>query len=70
MGEETGYRQWTVPEPKALLLLVHGLGANSGRWQAMAEFFMKHGVSSFAVECPDFKGYQRDPAVTKYHLRI
>jgi len=30
--------------------LVHGLGAHSGRWDLAADFFMKRGVSSYAVE--------------------
>ena len=30
--------------------MVHGLGAHSGRWEAAADFFMKRGISSYAVE--------------------
>ena len=44
------YRQWGVSSPKAVLLLVHGLGAYSGRWEAMADFFAKNNISSYAVE--------------------
>ena len=48
-----GYRQWRLPEPKYVFLLVHGLGAHSGRWEAMADFFLKKGISSYAVELKD-----------------
>ncbi len=49
-GEGVGYRQWSAPEPREVFLLVHGLGAHAGRWEAMAEFFLKRGISSYAVE--------------------
>lgn len=57
MGEEAGYRQWVTPTPRAVFLLVHGLGAHSGRWEAMSDFFLKKGISSYAIECPDFGSY-------------
>lgn len=53
MGEENkdiGYRQWGLSAPRAVLVLVHGLGAHGGRWEALAEFFQKRGVSSYAIE--------------------
>ena len=31
-------------------MLVHGLGAHGGRWEALADFFLKKGVSSYAIE--------------------
>jgi alpha-beta hydrolase superfamily lysophospholipase len=31
-------------------LLVHGLGAHAGRWEAMGDFFLEKGISSYAVE--------------------
>jgi alpha-beta hydrolase superfamily lysophospholipase len=49
-GKEAGYRQWLIPDPKAVFVLVHGLGAHGGRWEAAADFFRKRGVSSYAVE--------------------
>ncbi len=52
---EIGYRQWCAPEPKAVLLLVHGVGTHSGRWEAMADFFQKKGISSYAIELRDLK---------------
>ena len=58
-----GYRQWTAPsaaplvQARAVFLLVHGLGAHTGRWEAMAEFFLQHGISSYAVELHRVAGF-------------
>jgi alpha-beta hydrolase superfamily lysophospholipase len=54
--KETGimYRQWGRPDNKAVLLLVHGLGAHSARWDAMAEFFARNAFSSYALELKGF----------------
>ena len=51
--ENTGgvvYRHWTHQAPRAVFLLVHGLGAHAGRWGAAGDFFLKRGISSYAVE--------------------
>jgi acylglycerol lipase len=50
IGKEAGYRKWLVPEPKAVFILVHGLGCHAGRWEAAADFFLKKGISSYALE--------------------
>lgn len=54
--EKTGvvYRKWDVSSPEAVLLLVHGLGAHTGRWRFLADFFLRHNVSSYAVELKGF----------------
>lgn len=55
--EETGiiYRYWAAPgEPKAVFLLVHGIGAHSGRWEFLSDFFLKRGISSYAIELRGF----------------
>jgi len=49
-GGEVVYRQWGVSGPRAVLLLVHGLGAHTGRWEAMADFFVRKGIASYAIE--------------------
>ncbi len=57
------YRKWEAPSPKAILLLVHGLGAHSARWEFLAEIFLFHNISSYAIELkgcgetPDLKGH-------------
>lgn len=48
------YRQWNAPLPKALLLLVHGLGAHSQRWNFLADFFLENNISSYAIELRGF----------------
>jgi alpha-beta hydrolase superfamily lysophospholipase len=52
MNEGTDYRRWRAPDPRCVFLLVHGLGTHSGRWEAMAGFFLDKGVSSYAVNIP------------------
>mgnify|MGYP001561147624 CR=1 FL=1 len=36
------------------MLLVHGMGAHSGRWKFAAEYFLRNNVSSYSIE---LKGY-------------
>lgn len=50
---DAGYGKWRVPDPKCVFLLVHGLGAHSGRWDFLAEFFLKEKVSSYAIDLPN-----------------
>ena len=63
--EKTGimYRKWESVYPKAVFLLVHGLGAHSARWEFLADLFLSHNISSYAIELkgcgetPDLKGH-------------
>src|SRR3989339_1481917 len=48
------YRRWQAQEPQAALLLVHGLGAHTGRWEFMADFFQRNNISSYALELKGF----------------
>ncbi len=48
------YRNWQASEPQAVFLLVHGLGAHSGRWDALAKYFFEHNISSYALELRGF----------------
>lgn len=48
------YRKWPASQPKAILLLIHGLGAHSGRWEFLADFFQKNNFSSYAIELKGF----------------
>ena len=54
--QKTGimYRLWEHPDPEAVLLLVHGLGAHSGRWDPLSEYFLKNNISSYALELKGF----------------
>ncbi len=48
------YRAWEAASPKAVVLLVHGLGAHSERWQELAQFLLKENISSYAIELKGF----------------
>jgi len=48
------YHQWPADKPKAIFLLVHGLGGHSARWESLAQFFLNHNISSYAI---DLKGF-------------
>ncbi|MBL7072151.1 MAG: alpha/beta fold hydrolase [Candidatus Omnitrophica bacterium] len=48
------YRKWQAPKTKTVLVLIHGLGAQSARWDALAEFFLESGISSYAIELKGF----------------
>ena len=48
------YRKWVPPETRAVMILVHGLGAHSGRWRCMAEFMLARGIASYALELEGF----------------
>lgn len=48
------YRHWPAKRPKAVLLLVHGLGAHSARWEFLALFFAHRNISSYAIELKGF----------------
>ncbi|HAJ57295.1 MAG TPA: hypothetical protein DCL35_05945 [Candidatus Omnitrophica bacterium] len=48
------YRLWEPPSSRAVLVLIHGLGAHSARWEALAEFFQQHDISSCAIDLEGF----------------
>jgi len=54
--KDTGivYRKWAVPDPDFIFILVHGLGAHSGRWEFLSNFFTQHGISCYAIELKGF----------------
>jgi alpha-beta hydrolase superfamily lysophospholipase len=51
--------------PKAVFLLVHGLGAHSGRWDFWGEYFAPRGYASFALE---LRGFGRSPERPRGHV--
>ncbi|MBN1793992.1 MAG: alpha/beta fold hydrolase [Candidatus Omnitrophica bacterium] len=48
------YKRWDALSPKACLLVVHGLGGHTGRWDLFANFFLKHAVTTYAVALRGF----------------
>lgn len=59
--QKTGvvYRKWECSSPDAVFLLLHGLGAYSGRWVFLADFFLQHNISSYAIDLKGF-GHTKD----------
>jgi len=48
------YRRWGPADPKAILLLIYGLGAHTGRWEFLANFFSQKGYACYAIELRGF----------------
>jgi acylglycerol lipase len=42
-GTKLAWRLWAAPDPRATLLLVHGLGEHSGRYGPLAEVLAAEG---------------------------
>ncbi|MBS0010924.1 MAG: lysophospholipase [Bacteroidales bacterium] len=52
-------------EPRACIILVHGLGEHTGRYTALAEFFNSHGYSFTGLDLP---GHGKSPG-KRGHIR-
>lgn len=65
IGSDILYRQWEVTDPKAVLLLVHGMGAHSARWNFLADYFKAKGFACYAIE---LKGYGATPDRPRGHI--
>jgi len=48
------YRQWGSSSPRAVMLLIHGLGGHSNNWEFVAKFLMEHDITSYAIELKGF----------------
>lgn len=63
------FRRWDASpspaSPKAVFLLVHGLGAHSARWNFLAGRFAERGIASYAVE---LRGFGRTPERPRGHV--
>jgi alpha-beta hydrolase superfamily lysophospholipase len=44
------YREWTCVDPKATVILVHGMGGYSGRFFEMGPYLAKSGFQIYAIE--------------------
>ena len=66
LGGGIFYRHWRANEPvRAVILLAHGLGEHSGRYQGFAEFVGEKGIS---VVAPDHLGHGASPG-DRTHLQ-
>lgn len=48
------YRQWGCSSPRAVMLMVHGLGGHSNNWEFPALFLVEHGFSCYSIELKGF----------------
>jgi alpha-beta hydrolase superfamily lysophospholipase len=48
------FREWPLLAPSAVLILVHGLGAHTGRWDFLAEYFLDKNVACYAIALKGF----------------
>jgi lysophospholipase len=66
-GLELHLRSWTPPEPRGVLVIVHGLAEHGGRYRETAAFFVSQG---WAVIAGDLRGHGKspDPAGRRVHV--
>ena len=64
-GSDVLYRSWLAPTPKAVILLVHGMGAHTDRWNFLADYFTAKGLSLYAIE---LKGFGETPDRPQGHI--
>lgn len=57
-GVSIFWRSWVPPEPKATLVIVHGLAEHSGRFEAPARFFAARDLATYAF---DQRGHGHSP---------
>jgi alpha-beta hydrolase superfamily lysophospholipase len=65
LQEGVFYRHWQPEAPRAVILLAHGLGEHSGRYDDVARYFCERHV---AVLAPDHVGHGRSPG-RRAHVR-
>jgi alpha-beta hydrolase superfamily lysophospholipase len=55
-GIRLHYRCWDVPTPRAVVMIAHGIGEHSGRYEELAQDLARAGVSTYAL---DHRGHGR-----------
>lgn len=53
-GFQLFYRHWKHPAPKAVLLLVHGMGEHTGRYEGLASFLAERSIAVLGADLPGF----------------
>jgi len=62
-GLQVVARQWTVPAPQGSVLIVHGIGDHSGRFEHVADFL---NAAGYSVLVPDLRGHGRSDGKRGY----
>ncbi|MEO8998068.1 MAG: lysophospholipase [Rhodanobacter sp.] len=57
-GQRLFLRDWPLPQARGAILIVHGLGEHSGRYQRLAQWFNQRG---YAVRSYDQRGHGQTP---------
>ena len=57
-GQSLFLRDWPLPQARGAVLIVHGLGEHSGRYQRLAAWFNQRG---YAVRGYDQRGHGKTP---------
>jgi len=67
-GTDFLFRRWDPGSgsAKGVLLLVHGLGAHTARWDFLAGFLAEQGYASYALE---LRGFGRTPERPRGHIK-
>jgi alpha-beta hydrolase superfamily lysophospholipase len=74
-SEGVFYREWTVRDPRAVMIMVHGMGAHSDRFKYFAERANAAGISVYAPELKGFGeniGFEKGDveSISEYHDSI
>ena len=64
-GTDFLYRRWDAPSPKAVVLLVHGLGGHTARWEFLAGHLAGKGFTSYGLE---LRGFGATPERPRGHV--
>lgn len=59
------YRTWDAVSSRAVLLLVHGMGAHTARWDFLGSHLAARGVTSYGLE---LRGFGRTPDRPRGHV--
>jgi alpha-beta hydrolase superfamily lysophospholipase len=65
IGKDILYRHWDSAGKKAVLLLIHGMGAHTARWNFLADYFAAKGYPSYVIE---LKGFGATPDRPRGHV--
>jgi alpha-beta hydrolase superfamily lysophospholipase len=65
IGTDILYREWEAASPRAVLLLVHGMGAHTARWEFLGSYLAGRGVASYGLE---LRGFGRTPDRPRGHV--